>query len=319
MTAAPPALSVIVPCYNEAQGLAEACRRITAACRASACGDFEILLINDGSTDATLAVMQGLCATTPPIIAVNLSRNFGHQMALTAGLSLCTGEKALILDADLQDPPEHLAAMMTIMDDTKADVVYGQRTARVGEGWLKKTSAALFYRAMGRLANTAIPKDTGDFRLISRRAITILNNMPEQSRFLRGMIGWIGLTQTAFPYERQPRAAGKSHYPLRKMIRLALDGITGFSIVPLRLAAYGGALLGILGLGLLAYVMRAWLTGETVQGWTSLMVVVLVMGSVQLLCLGVLGEYLGRLYIESKRRPPFIVESVTRSDEKDNA
>ncbi len=316
MTAA--ALSVIVPCYNEAQGLTETCKRITAACQASACGDFEILLINDGSTDATLAVMQGLCATTQHIIAVNLSRNFGHQMALTAGLSLCAGERALILDADLQDPPEHLAAMMKIMDTTKADVVYGQRTARAGESWFKRVSAALFYRLLGRLADTTIPKDTGDFRLISRRTIDLLNRMPEQSRFLRGMIGWIGLTQVAFPYERQPRAAGVTQYPLRKMIRFALDAVTSFSIIPLRLASYGGALLGVLGLTLLAYVMRAWLAGETVQGWTSLMVVVLVMGSVQLLCLGVLGEYLGRLYIESKRRPPFIVESVTRGDAPTN-
>ncbi|MFA6280289.1 MAG: glycosyltransferase family 2 protein [Bdellovibrionales bacterium] len=307
-----PALSVIVPCYNEAQGLAETCQRITAACHASVGDTFEILLVNDGSTDETLAVMRGLGAGTPQIAVVNLSRNYGHQMALTAGLSLCAGERALILDADLQDPPEHLAAMMKIMDDTKADVVYGQRTARAGESWFKRASAALFYRLLGRLADTTIPKDTGDFRLISRRTIDILNKMPEQSRFLRGMIGWIGLTQVAFPYERQPRAAGVTQYPLRKMIRFALDAVTSFSIVPLRLASYGGALMGVLGLALLAYVMRAWLAGETVQGWTSLMVVVLVMGSVQLLCLGVLGEYLGRLYIESKRRPPFIVESVTR-------
>lgn len=307
-----PALSVIVPCYNEATGLAEATRRIAAACRASVGESFEILLINDGSTDMTLAVMQGLCATMPQLIAINLSRNFGHQMALTAGLSLCAGVRALILDADLQDPPEHLAAMMKIMDDTKADVVYGQRSRRVGESWLKRTSAALFYRMMGHLADTAIPKDTGDFRLMSRRTIDILNKMPEQSRFLRGMIGWIGLTQTAFPYERQPRAAGESHYPLRKMIRFALDGLTGFSIVPLRLASYSGAALGCIGLVLLTYVMRAWLAGETVQGWTSLMVVVLVIGSVQLLALGVFGEYLGRLYLESKNRPHFIVENVTR-------
>jgi len=313
--AASPLLSVVVPCYNEAEGLALFCARVINAARERVGDSFELLLVNDGSTDGTLASMQAVCAACPQVAAINLSRNYGHQTALTAGLSLCAGSRVLILDADGQDPPELLGAMMDLMDRHKADVVYGQRIARAGEGFFKKTSAALFYRLFGQLADTALPKDTGDFRLMSRRAVDILNKMPEQNRFLRGMIGWIGLTQIALPYERAPRQNGATHYPLRAMIRFALDAVTGFSVVPLRLASYGGALFGLFGLGLLAYVMRAWLAGETVAGWTSLMLVVLVIGSVQLLCLGVLGEYLGRLYIESKNRPHFIVESVVRGRE----
>ncbi|HAX91647.1 MAG TPA: glycosyltransferase, partial [Rhodospirillaceae bacterium] len=310
--------SVVVPCHNEAEGLHELCQRVGAACHKVVGADFEILLVNDGSTDATLAVMRALTETMPQIVAINLSRNYGQQIALTAGLSLCTGQRTLLIDGDLQDPPELLADMMKVMDETKADVVYGQRVARDGETWFKKTCSRLFYRVFGRLADTTLPKDTGDFRLISRRAIDILNKMPEQCRFLRGMIGWIGLTQVAFPYQRHARLAGKTKYPTRRLFHFALDAITSFSTVPLRLASYGGALFGLGGLALLIYVIVSWMAGVAVQGWTSMMVVVLVMGSVQLICLGVVGEYLGRLYIESKNRPHFIVESVVRSGKSGN-
>ena len=309
-----PALSVVVPCFNEESGLASLCERVWAICKKVTADSFELVLVNDGSTDSSLAVMQGLSTLYPDIVIVNLSRNYGHQIALTAGLSLCHGARVLILDADLQDPPELLESMMQKMDKEKADVVYGQRLSRCGETMFKRASACLFYRFFNKLADTSTPADTGDFRLMSRRAVDILNAMPEQSRFLRGMVGWIGLKQVAFPYERQPRHAGVTKYPLRKMIRFALDAVTSFSVVPMRLASYTGAAFGLFGLLLLAYVLRAWLAGETVQGWTSLMVVVLVIGSVQLVCLGVFGEYLGRLYMESKRRPLFIVESIQRGN-----
>jgi len=304
-------LSVIVPCLNEAEGLAELHGRLTSLCRQEMGDSYEILLVNDGSTDESLATMHSLTARDERLVIVNLSRNYGHQLALTAGLSLCTGQRVFILDADLQDPPELLTAFMKAMDDG-ADIVYGQRVRRAGESWFKRASATLFYRLMGKLSDTSLPRDTGDFRLLSRRAVDILNAMPERSRFLRGMMGWIGLKQTAIPYERAARHTGKTKYPFAKMMRLALDGLTSFSVLPLRLASYVGTAFGVFGLGLLLYVLRAWLAGETVQGWTSLMVVVLVIGSAQLICLGVFGEYLGRLYMESKQRPLFIIESVMR-------
>ncbi|MGE4351290.1 MAG: glycosyltransferase family 2 protein [Bdellovibrionales bacterium] len=306
-------LSVVVPCFNEAQGLARLCEETATACRECVGPSYEIVLVNDGSTDATLDVLRGLAQTTPRLVIVNLSRNHGHQIALTAGLSITKGQRILVLDADLQDPPDLLPAMMNLMDENEADVVYGQRLAREGESWFKRATASLFYRLFGALADTPVPVDTGDFRLMSRRTVDILATMPESSRYVRGMISWIGLKQIPLPYTRQARRTGQSGYPLGKMIHFAMEAITSFSTVPMRLASYTGALFGVFSLALLIYVFRAWLAGETVQGWTSLMVVVLVIGSVQLLCLGVFGEYLGRLYQESKRRPLFIIESVTRS------
>ncbi len=307
-----PTLSVIVPCLNEAEGLPELYRRLAAVCRETAADSFEILLIDDGSTDETFAVMKKLAADDPHVAAVRLSRRFGHQAALSAGLSLCKGQRVFILDADLQDPPELLPRFMKKMEEEGADVVFGQRTARPGESRFKRASASFFYRLMGRLGEAPLPPDAGDFRLISRRVVDTLAAMPERSRFLRGMMGWIGLKQVALPYERQPRRTGRSKYPLGRMVSFALDGVTSFSVVPLRIASYIGAALGIAALGLLAYVFRAWLAGETVQGWTSLMLVVLVTSSTQLICLGVFGEYLGRLYMEAKGRPLFIVESIVR-------
>ncbi|NTU77707.1 MAG: glycosyltransferase family 2 protein [Alphaproteobacteria bacterium] len=307
------ALSVVVPCYNEAESLRELARRVTASCQKTTTAPYEIILVNDGSKDETWATMNLLAEKDSRIVAVNLSRNHGHQLALSAGLSLCGGARVLILDADLQDPPELLGDMMKLMDQG-ADVVYGHRVKRNGEGWFKRASAKAFYGLLDKLGDIAIPADAGDFRLLSRRALTLLNAMPERSRFLRGMVSWIGLTQVPLPYERQPRFAGSTSYPLAKMARLALDAVTSFSVAPLRLASYVGACAGVLGFGLLLYVLHSWATGQTVQGWTSLMVIVLVIGSAQLICLGVFGEYLGRLYMESKQRPLFIIDSIVRNE-----
>ncbi|MDD5586989.1 MAG: glycosyltransferase family 2 protein [Alphaproteobacteria bacterium] len=308
-----PALSVVVPCYNEAEGLRELVHRLTAACREAVGEDYEIILVNDGSKDETWVRMNALTETDAHLAAVNLSRNYGHQLALSAGLSVCRGDRILIIDADLQDPPELLGQMIELMDQG-ADVVYGQRTRRIGESWGKCVIASLFYRLLGRWGEVPIPIEAGDFRLMSRRAVDILNSMPERSRYIRGMVSWIGLKQVPLPYERQPRFAGQTHYPLNKMLRLAMDAVTGFSIIPLRLASYLGAAVGVAGLVVLLYSLYAWLAGETVQGWTSLMVVVLVLGSVQLISLGVFGEYLGRLYMESKRRPLFIIDKIVHHE-----
>jgi len=305
-------LSVVAPCFNEAVGLPEFHRRVSAACCAlpGLHDSWELVLINDGSRDTTRDVMQRLAWEDPHVVAINLARNYGHQLALTAGLNLCRGERILIIDADLQDPPELLADMMRVMDEQEADVVYGQRRVRSGETRLKLTTAALFYRILQRLVEIEIPLDTGDFRLMNRRTLDVLNKMPERDRFIRGLVSWIGLRQVPLLYDREARFAGSSNYPFLKMARFALDAVTSFSIVPLRFASLAGAIIGAMGLLSLTYTVGGWLFGAVVTGWTSIATILLIIGGVQLLILGVMGEYLGRLYMESKRRPLFVVDSI---------
>ncbi len=306
-------LSVVIPCYNERDGIAELHRRVTAACQAQAGSSYEIVLIIDGATDGTREAIFDLSRKDSHIVAIDLSRNYGHQIALSAGLELCRGERILVLDADLQDPPELLGPMMAKMDDG-FDVVYGQRLKRDGESLFKRTSASLFYRLLRRMVDIDIAADTGDFRLMSRRAVDHLNAMPERYRFIRGMVTWIGLRQTAFHYHRQARFAGTTHYPLRKMVLLAMDAMTSFSIAPLRFASHLGMIFGLIGLAALVYTIVSWLEGNVIPGWTSLAAIVLILGSVQLLVLGIFGEYLGRMYMETKRRPLYIVNEIVCSD-----
>ena len=305
-----PALSIVVPCYNEAACLDVLHARISAAARAVVGDDHEIVLVNDGSRDQSWAVMERLAAADPRLVAINLSRNHGHQLALTAGLDLCAGERILIIDADLQDPPELLGDMIGVMEAEGADVVYAVRRKREGETFFKKLTAAAFYRVLDRVTDTPIPLDTGDFRLMSRRALDALLSLPEQARFIRGMVAWVGFRQVPFPYDRDERLAGESKYPLGKMIRFALDAVTGFSTAPLRLASHMGLVLTGLSLLLFAYIAIGWLSGSAVQGWTSTMLVVVFLGAVQMFVLGMIGEYLGRLYVESKRRPLYLVADV---------
>ena len=305
-----PKLSIVVPCYNEEACLIELHGRLTAAARGVAGNDYEIVLINDGSRDASWAMMQTLSVADPRLVAINLSRNHGHQLALTAGLDLCSGERILIIDADLQDPPELLPEMMAEMDRQKADVVYAVRRARAGETAFKRGTAKLFYRALSKLAEIEIPLDTGDFRLMSRRALDALLSLPEQARFIRGMVAWVGFRQVPIAYDRAERHAGTSKYPLSKMVRFALDAVTGFSTAPLRFASHIGLWLVAASILLLAYIGIAFLSGRTIQGWTSLMFVVVVLGAVQMFVLGMIGEYLGRLFIETKRRPLYIVSDI---------
>ncbi|WP_336510817.1 MULTISPECIES: glycosyltransferase family 2 protein [Agrobacterium] len=307
-------LSVVVPCYNEVDGLGELHRRVTEVCVSCVSDQYELILVNDGSSDGTWAAMSKLAERDRHIVAVNLSRNHGHQLALTAGLNMCRGDRVFILDADLQDPPELLTDMMSRMD-LGCDVVFGQRIKREGETAFKRASAFIFYRLLNRIVDIDIPPDTGDFRLMSRRALDVLNSMPEHHRFIRGMVSWIGLRQEAVQYERAPRFVGETKYPLHKMIRFAIDAITGFSIRPLRVATYVGLGFGFLELLLLGYVIVEYLLGNTIEGWASLAVIVLAVGSVQLFVAGIMGEYLGRLYIESKGRPLFIIQDVLCSEE----
>jgi glycosyltransferase involved in cell wall biosynthesis len=305
-----PALSIVVPCYNEAACLDILHARVSAAARAAVGEDFEILFVNDGSRDESWPTMQRIAAADPHLVAINLSRNHGHQLALTAGLDLCAGEQILIIDADLQDPPELLTEMRKAMADQQADVVYAVRRKREGESIFKKATAAIFYRMLDRITDTPIPLDTGDFRLMSRRALDAFLSLPEQARFIRGMVAWIGFRQVPFVYDRAERLAGETKYPLGKMVRFALDAVTGFSTAPLRFASHVGLALTGASLLLFVYIAIGFLTGSAVQGWTSTMLVVVLLGAVQMFVLGMIGEYLGRLYVESKRRPLYLVADI---------
>ncbi|MGI8611467.1 MAG: glycosyltransferase family 2 protein, partial [Sphingomicrobium sp.] len=308
------ALSIVVPCFNEEPCLDTLYRRLSDSARASAGEDYEIVLINDGSRDGSWAMMQKLAAADPRLVAVNLSRNHGHQLALTAGLDLCRGDVVLIIDADLQDPPELLAEMLARMRDEQADVVYGVRRSRAGETAFKRATAHGFYRLLSRATEVDIPIDAGDFRLISRRALAALMAMPEQARFIRGMVAWIGFRQVPLAYNRDQRFAGETKYPVRKMVRFAFDAITGFSSAPLKLASHAGLWLSLGSLLIIAYITYAWLAGESIQGWTSLMLVVVVLGAVQMFVLALMGEYIGRLYNQAKQRPLYIVQDIAGGD-----
>ena len=304
------ALSIVVPCFNEEACLPELHRRISDAARAAVGSGYEIVLVNDGSRDSSWRVMQDLARNDERVVAINLSRNHGHQLALTAGLDLCSGERILIIDADLQDPPELLPEMMAEMDRQGADVVYAVRRARAGETAFKKGTAKLFYRLLSRMTDVEIPVDTGDFRLMSRRALDALLSLPEQARFIRGMVAWVGFRQVPLAYDRAERFSGATKYPLRKMMVFALDAVTGFSTAPLRMASHIGLWLVLFSMLLLVYIAFGWLTGSAIQGWTSLMLVVVILGAVQMFVLGMIGEYLGRLYVEAKRRPLYIVSDI---------
>lgn len=243
---------------------------------------------------------------------MNLSRNHGHQLALTAGLSHCSGERIFIIDADLQDPPELLGEFMEAMD-ADVDVVYGKRRSRAGESGFKKGSAFLFYRILNLFVDQPIPADTGDFRLISRRVLNVFNSMPENHRFIRGMIAWVGFRQEPLSYDRSPRFAGDTKYTLAKMFRFALDAITSFSVKPLRLAFYAGFILSGLSVLLIVFAVSAYFANDTVRGWTSLAAGFLFFMGAQFLFLGLIGEYVGRMYLEAKQRPLFVIQEVVRA------
>ena len=304
-------LSAVVPCYNEAGNLAELHRRLGAACNEVAGDDYELILVNDRSQDTTWYLLTELAARDRHVVAVDLSRNYGHELALTAGLSLAGGERILVLDADLQDPPELLVQMMAALDEG-ADLVYGRRISRSGEPWWKRATAALFYRVLRSLSDIEIPVDAGDFRLMTRRVLEAFLAMPEQHRFVRGMVSWTGFKQVPLDYDRAERFAGVTKYPLRKLLRLAFDAITGFSIRPLRIANYLSVLLASCAFATLGYVFYSWWIGTAIPGWTSVMTVVLLLGSFQMLVLGIMCEYLGRLFVEAKRRPLFLIDQVVR-------
>lgn len=303
-------LSIVVPCFNEAECIDEFYRRATEVAATVADGRYELVFVNDGSTDTTWDSIRRLGVEDSHVLGINLSRNHGHQLALTAGLDLCRGNRILILDADLQDPPELLPEMLETMREHDADVVYAVRAERDGETPAKRATAHLFYRLLASATETHIPVDTGDFRLMSRRALDVFLAMPEQARFIRGMVAWVGFRQVPFAYQRQSRFAGTTKYPLTKMIRFALDALTGFSSVPLKVASQAGFALAGMSLLLVVYIMAGWFSGRAVPGWTSLMLVVVMLGAIQMFVLGVMGEYIGRLYNQAKGRPLYIVQDI---------
>jgi polyisoprenyl-phosphate glycosyltransferase len=307
-----PRVSVVVPCFNEQEVFAETHRRLEAVLQQNYSGEYEIIYVNDGSKDATLSLMRAVALASPAVVAVDLSRNFGHQLALSAGLTLARGARILMIDADLQDPPELLVAMMQQID-AGADVVYGQRTERQGETWFKKASAGAFYRVLDRMTDVDIPLDTGDFRLVTRQVLDELLKLPEQQRFIRGMFAWLGFNQVPLPYKREARFAGETKYPLRRMVRFAMDAIAGFSAAPLRIAMIFAGLAMLLALAVGAYVLISLVFFDTVRGWASLLLVVSGFSAVQLFCLGIIGDYLARIYTQAKARPLFIIREVIQN------
>jgi dolichol-phosphate mannosyltransferase len=307
-----PILSIVAPCYNEAETLPAFVRRMEAAARTEVGASYEIILVNDGSKDATWSVIEHLTRTFDHVIGVDLSRNHGHQLAVTAGLSLTRGERVLIIDADLQDPPELLAEMMARLDEGH-DVAYGKRRVRRGETAAKLSSAKLFYRLLGSISNVYIPEDVGDFRLITREFVDRLNAMPEQDRFLRGMVAWLGGRQVEVLYDREPRAAGQTGYTLAKMIKLATAGVTSFSTAPLKVAVVL-ALVGIaIGLVVIVYTLVSFFLGHADRGWTSLALIMIFFGVGQLGCLAIIGAYVGRIFMQIKGRPLYLIQRVVRT------
>lgn len=306
-----PEISVVAPCYNEEESLPVFVARMVAVCQAVAGEAFELLLVNDGSRDGTWAQIQAMAAQYPGVVGVNLARNYGHQLAVTAGLKLARGERVLIIDADLQDPPELLVELSARMDQGY-DVVYAQRRTRAKESAFKLLTANLFYRLLSGMSATSIPRNVGDFRLMSRRAVDRLNAMGEQDRFLRGMVAWMGGRQTEVLYDRDPRYAGETGYTLRKMLKLATAGITSFSTLPLKLAVVLAGVGAVIAFGLMLYVVIGFVSGQVTPGWTSLALMMVFFGVGQLMCLAVMGAYIGRIFLEVKDRPLYFVDEVVR-------
>lgn len=304
-------LSVVVPAYNEGEGLREFQRRVAAVFDTLDL-DCSVLYVDDGSRDDTWKVMESLRAADPRVATLKLSRNFGKELALTAGLDHVDADAVVVIDADLQDPPELIADFVAKWREGY-DVVYGTRASRAGETAFKKFTSAAFYRVMERMTDLPIPRDTGDFRLMSRRAIDALKQLRERQRFMKGLFTWVGFPQASIVYDRDPRFAGDSKWNYWRLWNFALEGITSFSSFPLRLATYVGVVAALVAFvfGIVVFA-KALMFGDPVRGYPSLMVVVLFLGGVQLMALGVIGEYLGRTYVESKQRPLYLIDQHHR-------
>ena len=313
MSRHPERLTVMVPVYNEGEGLRQLQARLLPVLDALDGVDASILYVDDGSRDDSWQVIESLASEDARAGGLKLSRNFGKEIAMTAGLDHCDADAVVVIDADLQDPPELIAEFVARWRDGY-DVVYGRRLERDGESWLKRLTAAGFYRVMSRLSATPIPRDTGDFRLMSRRALDGLRQLRERNRFMKGLFTWVGYRQCAVDYRRDPRHAGTSSFNYWKLWNFALEGITSFSTVPLRVATYVGLLTAVVAFGFGGWIIaKTLIWGDPVAGYPSLMSVMLFLGGMQLMALGVIGEYLGRLYGESKQRPLYLIDTALGS------
>ncbi|MDR1794587.1 MAG: glycosyltransferase family 2 protein [Erysipelotrichaceae bacterium] len=308
-------ISVVVPVYNEEAVLSETSKRLKQSMET--CGyDYEILWVNDGSKDQTLAMARELCEKDKHFKLISFSRNFGHQIAITAGMDFSLGDAVVIIDADLQDPPAVILDMIQKWDEGY-EVVYGKRLKRSGETFFKKFTAKVFYRFINMMTEVDMPVDVGDFRLIDRKVVDALKLVNERQRYVRGIIAWLGFKTTAVEYNRDKRFAGETKYPLKKMIKFALDAITSFSYKPLRLATYMGLIVSFFSfVYLLVVLFQGWFTDTTVPGWASSMAVILIFNGIILMILGVIGEYIGRIYDEVKGRPLYLVSYSENLSEK---
>jgi len=301
-------ISVVVPCFNEEEVFEASLQRLLAVLNNMPSYDYELIFVNDGSKDKTSELIEAAAAKYPKVKGLSFSRNFGHQIAITAGLDKCKGDAAVVIDADLQDPPELIPKMIELWENGY-DVVYGRRNIRDGESWFKLFTAKWFYRIINKLSDIDIPLDTGDFRLMDRKALDEFLKMRELYRFVRGMVSWVGFNQTYILYDRDPRFAGETKYPLKRMIRLATDAIMSFSTVPLRIATIMGFVASaVAAIGVVFVVINRIFTTNWVEGWTLLMLTVLLMGGMILSVLGIIGGYIGRIYGEAKNRPLYILK-----------
>ena len=302
-------LSIIIPMYYEEKVVNECYKRLKQMVEKLKGYDYELIFVNDGSKDNTLNLLEEIAKNNNKVKIISFSRNFGHQAAVTAGLKYATGDAIVIIDADLQDPPEKIPEMLKLWEQGN-EVIYAKRKSRKGESAFKLLTAKMFYNTLDALSDVEIPKDTGDFRLVDRKVVNTINEMPEHNKFLRGLFSWVGYKQIPFEYERQERFAGKTKYPLKKMLKLASDGIISFSTKPLRLVGYVGIFSIILSFIILIYslVSFAFNLNNLTAGWTSIMVTVTFFAGVQLLSIWIISEYIGRIYDESKNRPQYIID-----------
>lgn len=308
----PTVISVIAPAYNEEAVLPEFHKRLCAVFKGLDC-ELEVVYVNDGSRDQTLAVLRALRSQDERITLVDLSRNFGKEIAMTAGLDHACGDAVVVIDTDLQDPPELIPEMIRLWHNGY-DMVYAQRTAREGESWMKRATASAFYRVIQRLSRVKIPQDTGDFRLMSRRVVDALLQLREHHRFMKGLFSWVGFSQIALPYRRDARFAGDTKWNYWKLWNFALEGITSFTTIPLKIASYMGLLISMFAFTYAATVVyKTLMYGDEVQGYPSLMVAILTLGGIQLASLGIIGEYLGRMFNETKQRPLYLTQGIQLS------
>ncbi len=305
--------SIVIPLYNEEEVADECIKRVDRVCK-KLDGDYEIIFVNDGSADKTVEMTLKACEENPKIKLLSFSRNFGHQIAITAGMDNAKGDAVIVMDADLQDPPEVILEMVAKYKEG-FDVVYAVRSKRKGETIFKKWSSKAFYRFLRFMCNIDIPVDTGDFRLISRKVCDVMSSLTERNRYVRGLVSWVGFKQAAVEYVREERFAGETKYPLRKMLKLSMDGITSFSTKPLTMSKNLGFFAAAAGfIYMLIVILNKFAFGKTVQGWASLAVIILLVGGIQLIMLGVVGEYIARIFDESKNRPLYIIEDKYNFD-----